>query len=374
MRIGFGDFAGWDFHVGSVDTRPMGGTQSAACYLARVLARDHDVHFVSHTTQPGKHENVTCHSWRQTSPEWLKSLKLDAFVCTSSAENGVIMKNALGPETRIVLWTQHRINQPGVEALGRPEQLRSYDGFVFVSEWQQEEFLLGFGVPLERGQVLRNAPAPVFLNLFSEGEPILPQKARPPILAYTSTPFRGLNVLLEAFPLIRAQVPDVRLRVFSGMGVYQFSSADDQAKYGALYQKCRTTPEVEYVGSIPQGQLAKEMRGVSMLAYPNTFPETSCIAALEAMAGGCKIVTSALGALPETTAGYAELVPMARGLTVDTPAFVERTVAALRQLQGGDPALEQSLRGQVDHIHRTATWEMRGKEWEAWLMQLCGKS
>jgi glycosyltransferase involved in cell wall biosynthesis len=259
------------------------------------------------------------------------------------------------------------MDQPAVQPLDFPAERDAYDAIVFASEWQRSEFLPRFSLSPERTAVMRNAVAPAFLDLFADGQPIRPQKTTPPVLAYTSTPFRGLHLLVAAFPAIQAQVPGVRLRIFSSMRVYQTSSVEDEKSYGFLYQHCRQTPGIEYVGSLPQPLLAREMRGVSMLAYPNTFPETSCIAALEAMASGCRIVTSKLGALPETTAGFAKLISTEQDEQSYLREFVTETVAALQGL----PSAEEELRRQVDYIRQNATWDIRAKEWAAWLAGVC---
>ncbi|MEQ1858854.1 MAG: glycosyltransferase family 4 protein [Chthoniobacteraceae bacterium] len=364
MRIAFGDFSGWDFHAQSVDSAPLGGSQSAACYLAQALAREgHEVFLLTHTSAPGKHAGVGCLSWPATPLDSLRALRLDVFVCILAAGNGEVLRAALGPETRLVLWTQHRFDQESVQRLADAGERGSYDAFALVSDWQRKEFVAHFSLPPDRTRVLRNAVAPAFLDLFADDQPIVFHKAQPPLLAYTSTPFRGLDRLLDAFPAIREAVPGARLRVFSSMAVYRTPQVVDHLQHGALYQRCRETPGIEYIGSIPQPALARELRGVTALAYPNTFPETSCISALEAMAGGCLVVTSALGALPETTAGFAHLVPFEQSRESYLREFVERTVVALR----GESDAVDLLRRQVRHIRENSTWELRAREWSDWL-------
>jgi hypothetical protein len=93
-----------------------------------------------------------------------------------------------------------------------------------------------------------NGIAPAFENMFPAPALIRQSKSDPPILAYTSTPFRGLDLLLDAFPQIRNAIPGVRLQVFSGMKPYMMPQAEESTLFGQLYDRCRQTAGVEYIG------------------------------------------------------------------------------------------------------------------------------
>jgi glycosyltransferase involved in cell wall biosynthesis len=339
--------------------------------LARELAKlGHDVFFITKVSKPGRYDGVECLSWGQSDNQLLHDLHLDAFVVIIAAGFGVQLRQALGPEVRLILWNQHAHDQPGVKALIQPAERQAYSGMAMVSQWQLSTFQQVFGIDPGKMAVLRNAIAPAFADQFPAGSSILEHKAQPPILAYTSTPFRGLDLLVEAFGAIRQEVPGTRLQVFSSMQVYAMTPAQDQANFGALYERCRQTPGVEYVGSLPQPQLAKALRGVSVLAYPNIFPETSCIAVMEAMASGCRIVTSAMGALPETTGGFAHLIPLPQSRADYLRLFVERTVQALRENAAAPEAVETLLKNQLAFVQTQLTWPVRAVQWVQWLKDL----
>jgi glycosyltransferase involved in cell wall biosynthesis len=371
MRIGFVDPSNWDYHVESVDEIPLGGSQSAACHLARALARrGHDVFHFGGVSAPRVHAGVDCRNLSRVAVADAHALALDVVVCVLAAGMGKALREIFAPRA-LVLWNQHAHDQPAVQSLKDASECAEYDGFAMVSDWQREQFARCFPIDPDRMAVRRNAIAPPFQSMFPSGQPILEQKSDPPVLAYTSTPFRGLNLLLEAWPAIRSAVPGARLQVYSSMRIYQTSAEEDNSKYGELYAACRQTEGIEYHGSIPQPALAERLRRAAMLAYPNTFAETSCIAVMEAMASGCRIVTSELGALPETTAGFAELIGMTAGKDEFVRQFIDKSIHTLTESRRRPEETETLLRRQVDAINVTCTWEMRADEWLEWFGLLC---
>jgi glycosyltransferase involved in cell wall biosynthesis len=366
MDLVFFDPMNWDYNVRTPLERPLGGSQSALCYLAAELARQgHRVSLLTATSQPGPTLGVNCLSAPNTPISFL-SQPFDAVVVLNGpAGVGPQLRPRLAPATPLVLWTQHAHDQPAMQDLGRPEVRGAWDAVVCVSEWHRACMVAHHGLDPSRVAVLRNAVAPAFENLFRGGDELTRAKAGRLVLAYTSTPFRGLDVLLAVFPEVRQVFPEAELEVYSSMKVYQEDEAGDECK--PLYDRCRSTPGVRYAGSVPQPALAAALRPASVLAYPNTFAETSCIAAMEALAAGLLLVTSDLGALPETTMGYAALVAPARGPD-DLKAFAcryrDRLVDVLRE-RSQDPAGFAARRlAQVEAVNARCTWRARAREWQ----------
>ena len=85
-------------------------------------------------------------------------------------------------------------------ALADPACLALWNGIVCISDWQRNMYHQRLGVPPERMEILRNAIGPAFERLFGDANELAEAKPAPLRLTYTSTPFRGLHVLLATFP------------------------------------------------------------------------------------------------------------------------------------------------------------------------------
>lgn len=114
---------------------------------------------------------------------------------------------------------------------------------------------------------------------------------------YSSTPYRGLDVLLGLWPRIKEKVPHANLQIFSSIKVYgeQF----DDGPWENLYQLAKSLPGVDYHGTIKQDRLAVEHMKSKLLIYPTSFDETCCVTAMECQTAGTPVISSYRAALRE---------------------------------------------------------------------------
>ena len=365
FKIAFVDPSQGDYTVETPRKRPLGGSQSALCYLAEELAAAGlAVTLVNGTSTPGTRRGVRCVPVGSVSLDHLGTFDMVVLLNGCAVPFLTRLRAVLGGGRKLILWTQHAADEPAMRLLADPEARACWDGFVFVSRWQMAGCIEAFGLDPTRCRVLRNGVAPAFGGLFASGTDILAVKPWPPVLAYTSAPFRGLDVLLDSVPLIRAAVPGARLRVFSSLEGYQVPIEKDP--YTDLYRRCRETEGVEYVGALPQEDLAQALREVTCLAYLNRFAETSCIAVLEALAAGCLVLSSDLGALSESCAGFARLLPVPADPAEHARRFAEAASTLLAERMAHPAAVGQRLRRQVERANAELTWPARARDWLDW--------
>jgi glycosyltransferase involved in cell wall biosynthesis len=359
MRLCFVDLTDWDYNVDAPTTGPLGGSQSAMCYLSVALARDgHDVTVMTGTKRPAIVSGVECINASLCSGEFFRARKFDAVVILNSS-SGSKARSSMQPSTKLILWTQHETVQPAMCKLSLQEISERWDGIVCVSDWQRNSYIEAFKLNPDKLTVLRNAIAPCFERLFRDAKDLANAKSNPLTLAYTSTPYRGLHHLLEIFPALKRERPEAKLCVYSSMAVYRKHEEYDTGMFRAGYDALKAMDGVEYVGSLPQPALAERLATAHILAYPNIFPETSCIAVMEAMAAGLRVVTTDFAALPETTEGYADLVPINFN---DQAQYVQEYTRALGLTcsVAGDA---DALYDQVAHMNRNHTWAVRARQW-----------
>ena len=61
MKIGFLDTYTWDYNIETPYREPLGGTQSAICYLAEALAaQGNEVFLLNNTSESGMSRGVDC--------------------------------------------------------------------------------------------------------------------------------------------------------------------------------------------------------------------------------------------------------------------------------------------------------------------------
>ena len=252
---------------------------------------------------------------------------------------------------KTIYWNQLSYDQDAVQALKDPKLVEQIDHFVFVSHWQSEMFRKIFNIPGYKTHVLKNASLGVIPRVQGKRD-----KVR---LCYTSTPWRGLDVLLDAWELIKPN--NCELHIFSSCKIYGQEFGKNDVNYEPLYERCTTLPGVVYRGSIPNAELRKELPTFDILAYPNTFEETSCIAVIEALSAGLRVVTSNLGALPETTEGWARMYPYLRDPSLHASRFADILLEEIELVRSGK--LDEHLTQQVQTYNTRWTWDYRIKEW-----------
>jgi len=251
-----------------------------------------------------------------------------------------------------VVWQHLAYDQGAIIGMAYPKEfINKIQHFVYVSNWQLNEFSNRFEIQNSNNHVIHNAIDKIeFIEKPTD-------KIR---LIYTSTPNRGLEVLLNAFEILNRK--DVELVVYSSNIIYGKDYAK-RVNHDHLFYRCKKHPQIKYMGYAMNNVVRKALQTAHILSYPSIYEETSCLAAIEAGAAGCKIVTTNLGALPETCKNYATYIDYKYGDNLKD--LSEQYAEVLNnEIDNYNPGLYKS---QSDYFNDYYSWENRKIEWNNFL-------
>jgi glycosyltransferase involved in cell wall biosynthesis len=257
---------------------------------------------------------------------------------------------------KMIYWNQLSYDQDAVKFLSYKENIDRIEKIVFVSHWQAEQFRKIFRIPGSKTHVIKNACIGVGIRKHRQEKKIR--------LCYTSTPWRGLDILLNAWEILSPDPETHELHIFSSCKIYGPEYSAEEQKYQYLYDWCERLPGVQYRGSVPNQQLRSETESFDILAYPCSFEETSCIAAIDALSAGLRVVCSSIGALPETTEGWARIYSYEEDRIVHSKKFAKILREEIEKVRSG--SLDRMLSDQAN-AYRRWHWDERIEEWKSLL-------
>jgi glycosyltransferase involved in cell wall biosynthesis len=271
-----------------LNTTGIGGSETAVVKIAALFARDGWL--VDVFGNPGRHEGVYDGVGYWDAARLRPGETTDVLVSWRQPQRHDLPVDA---KARLLWLHDHN----GGDAWA--EHLPKWDRVLGVSGYHRDFLAEAYG--------LSNAdyvPNGIDLGRFD------PTVRKKPFQAvYASSPDRGLLTLLDLWPRIATGVTGTQEKDARLVVAYGFDTMDKWINAGrhdlgafkdACLAKMKATPGVEYVGRLPQDRLAKVYAESYAWLYPSDFLETSCISAMEAMAGGAVPVVSSAGALKET--------------------------------------------------------------------------
>jgi glycosyltransferase involved in cell wall biosynthesis len=268
------------------------------------------------------------------------------------------LPEVLPKDKPIILWLHDLWNDPAAAHLRDAQSRDRFAKLVFVSNYQQQTFNMGLGVPYANGVVLQNAIEPI---------PLFEKPTNRINLIYHTTPHRGLEILVPVFIELTKHFPAgaIHLDVYSSFAMYGWNERD--VPYKHLFEMCRQHPDITYHGYQPNTVVREALQRAHIFAYPSIWPETSCIAAIEALDAGCEVVCSNFAALPETTANFAHMYHMHEDINQHADIFAQVLFTLIEKYKHGTSVARRFRKTYFDSIYN---WEGRALQWTSLLKQL----
>ena len=203
-------------------------------------------------------------------------------------------------ENKIRIYWLHDLQQdPETNHLKDSSSRDRFHKMVFCGNWQYNQYINFLGIPPNDKLGVIDTPI-VPLDIFNNKKPT--DEIR---LIYTSTPQRGLSLLVPVFEELCKKHDNLVLDVFSSFSLYGWGDADLQFK--DLFERCNNHPKINYHGSQSNEVVREALAKAHIFAYPSIWQECNSRALIEAMSAKCLCLHPNLAGLGDTAGGLTSM-------------------------------------------------------------------
>lgn len=235
-----------------------------------------------------------------------------------------------------------------------------FNKLVFSSDWQYQQFRDYLGVPYDtKSAVILTGIDPI---------PLVEKPKDKIRLIYTSTPHRGLELLVPVFIELAKHNPDIELDVYSSFGIYGSQWKERNKPYERLFDLCRKHPQINYHDWVPNNEVREAYQRAHIFAYPSIWQETSCRSLIEAMSAGCVCVHPNFSALAETSGGLTVMYDGTHDLQDHVNIFANTLLYSIENVRKIDlTAMKGFVKSFADTRH---SWDNVIRKWKGMIYSL----
>lgn len=190
-----------------------------------------------------------------------------------------------------VYWLHDLPEDPETNHLKDASSRDRFHKLVFCSNWQYSRYQNFLRLPYSADHAVIDTPIEPLPNVVKEFDTIR--------LVYSSTPQRGLALLIPVFAKLAEKYKNIHLDVFSSFKIYGWEEADKQ--FEPLYDKIREHPQMTYHGFASNEVVKEHLLKAHIHAYPSIWLECNSRSVIEAMSAGMLCVHPNFGGLVDTS-------------------------------------------------------------------------
>lgn len=339
---------GLPFNGETIKHKSLGGSESAAYYMAKELAaQGHKVTLFTNHPEEGVFDDVRYVYSGQSTEVAPLGERFHHYAANTPNDVLIIQRipdafNFKWASKVNLLWLHDlalKRYQPAMQ-----NALHNITGILTVSEFHKQQVCDVYGVNPDIVYPITNG---VDLSIYDDAQVeakheefnLDPEKE---YIIYSSRPERGLEYLVRPHGIMHTLHEEGKNNIHLLVCGYDNTTQQMAPLYNQLWEACDVLPNVTNLGALTKQQLARVQTLASVHVYPTTFEEVSCITAMECMAAGLPFLSSKHAALPETCENRegCKLLPLQNG-EVNIHRFIKQLKYMMKPQVNAELSIKQ---------------------------------